>query len=663
MNVRHNHSAFTSVRWIALILGVSVGVGALWSSLTAAPKVRGNGAVLVQNVFLPVSNIDPSIDEFIQPVLTSPISASSNLVAFQGDFTFDSTVVSFQNPPISKAGMTDGNWNVSGNVVPGTGSIRTLRVSAFVQDGFSPLSGSGILYNLNLKRISGNQGATSPLNWAPDPDNFVFYNTDLEIHVPGKAVSGRMTIAPNWARAVGLPLAGIGVSAANVTLPVMADIDAAGNLVAFQGDFAFDSTVVGFQNPPVSPVGLTSDNWNVSGNVLPSSGPIRILRISAFANDGNTPLAGTGALFNLNVIRVSTTPGASTALTWMESPDDMIFFDTNLDLHRPGSSLPGNILISWATVDAISLPKVSLDPSVTNFTQPVTASLISPAANLIGFQGDFTFDSTIVNFQNTPVSGAGMTGSNWNVSGNVLPGAGPIRTLRVSAFAMDGFSPLSGSGIVYNLNMMLVTKTPGANTALNWAVVPDNFLFFDTDLNIHQPINTPPGNISIGGGGATASISGNVSSLNPGPAPISNVMLNITGSSTSSTQSDGAGNYASSLVMGGSYVVTPSKNALTPGSTGINNEDLVAVQADILMTAFLNKNEMMAADTNGDGVINTVDAMAIQRFFVGNSATANVGQYRFLPATRSYSALLSSQGNQNYDAFIIGDVVAPFARR
>src|SRR5262245_16860047 len=145
---KHNqHSAFTSVRWIALVAALSVCAGAVWSNLTAAPKVNRNGSVLVENIYLPVTNIDTSINEFIQPVLTSSISASSNLVAFQGDFTFDSTIVSFQSPPVSKAGMTDGNWNVTGNVLPGTGPIRTLRVSAFVQDGFSPLSGTGILYN------------------------------------------------------------------------------------------------------------------------------------------------------------------------------------------------------------------------------------------------------------------------------------------------------------------------------------------------------------------------------------------------------------------------------------------------------------------------------------------------------------------------------------
>ncbi len=472
-----------------------------------------------------------------------------------------------------------------------------------------------------------------------------------------------MTISPNWARAVGLPLAGIGVAATNVTLPVMADIDPAGNLIGFQGDFTFDSTVINFQNPPVSAAGLTSNDWNVSGNVLPGSGAIRTLRISAFANDGFTPLSGSGALFNINVVRVSNTPGTTTALSWVESPDDVIFYDTNLDLHRPDSSMPGNILISAAAVDTISLPKANVNGSVGNFTQPVTASLISPAANLIGFQGDFTFDSRVIAFQDSPVSGAGMTESNWNVVGNVLPGDGPMRTLRVSAFAMDGFTPLTGSGVLYNLNMILATKTPGANSALTWAILPDNFLFFDTDLNIHQPINAVGGNITVGGGGSV-SISGNVSSLNPGPAPIADVMFNITGSITSSTQSDGSGNYVSALVPGGSYLVTPSKNPLNPGASGINNEDLMAVQADILMTAFLSKNEMLAADANGDGVINTVDAMAIQQFFVGKSdAIANVGKYRFQPATRSYSTLSSSQGGQNYDAFIVGDVVAPFARR
>ena len=135
---------------------------------------------------------------------------------------------------------------------------------------------------------------------------------------------------------------------------------------------------------------------------------------------------------------------------------------------------------------------------MTNFTQPVVTSAINAADNLVGFQGDFTFDETVVTFQSPPVSNAGLTASNWNVSGNVLPGAGPIRTLRVSAFSND-FTPLSGSGTLYNLNMTRVSSTPGAMTPLVWKPDPDNFIFIDGDLNIHAPGSTPAGSITIQG--------------------------------------------------------------------------------------------------------------------------------------------------------------------
>ena len=150
-------------------------------------------------------------------------------------------------------------------------------------------------------------------------------------------------------------------------------------------------------------------------------------------------------------------------------------------------------------VAMVSLPVATVDTSVTNFTQPVVTSAINAGDNLIGFQGDFTFDETVVTFQSPPVSNAGLTGGNWNVSGNVLPGPGPIRTLRVSAFSND-FTPLSGSGTLYNLNMTRVSSTPGANTALTWAAPPDNFIFIDADLNTSAPGNTPPGSITHPGG-------------------------------------------------------------------------------------------------------------------------------------------------------------------
>jgi hypothetical protein len=59
--------------------------------------------------------------------------------------------------------------------------------------------------------------------------------------------------------------------------------------------------------------------------------------------------------------------------------------------------------------------------------------------------------------------------------------------------------------------------------------------------------------------------------------------------------------------------------------------------------------------------VNTVDVVAMQRFFLGfTTGLANVGQYEFNPVNRSYSGIVTDQTNQNYDALVFGDVASPF---
>ena len=128
---------------------------------------------------------------FIAAVKTSAIDAKNKLVGFQGDFTFDERVVTFQSEPVQKAGLTGGNWNVSGNVLPGTGPIRTLRISAFSND-FTPLSGSGTLFELRMTRVSKAAQGT-PLLWAAPPDQFIFIDADLKTQKPGNAAPGSVT--------------------------------------------------------------------------------------------------------------------------------------------------------------------------------------------------------------------------------------------------------------------------------------------------------------------------------------------------------------------------------------------------------------------------------------------------------------------------------------
>src|ERR1044071_3349869 len=136
----------------------------------------------------------------------------------------------------------------------------------------------------------------------------------------------------------------------------------------------------------------------------------------------------------------------------------------------------------------MSLPTDAFDTSVpigTVIIEPVVATNIDAGLNYVGFQGDFTFDETVVALSNPPMQKAGLTGGNWNVTGSVLPGPGPIRTARVSAFSND-FTPLSGAGTLYQLRMLRVSSTPGASKLLSWAASPDNFFFIDSDLSTHD---------------------------------------------------------------------------------------------------------------------------------------------------------------------------------
>jgi hypothetical protein len=71
---------------------------------------------------------------------------------------------------------------------------------------------------------------------------------------------------------------------------------------------------------------------------------------------------------------------------------------------------------------------------------------------------------------------------------------------------------------------------------------------------------------------------------------------------------------------------------------------------------------LTAADVNGSNGIDTVDVIAIQRFFLGlSTGIANTGKYKFAPVNRSYVGLVTNQTGQNYDTLIFGDVASPFA--
>jgi hypothetical protein len=145
--------------------------------------------------------------------------------------------------------------------------------------------------------------------------------------------------------------------------------------------------------------------------------------------------------------------------------------------------------------------------------------------------------------------------------------------------------------------------------------------------------------------------------------PLPNVRVNVTGAVSRSDLSDGSGNYWHRfLPYARTFTVTPAKAPVAPGADGIGTTDVIALQRHYLTLFLIPPGcRLMAADVNGDTVINTVDVIAVQRFFLSlTTGTANVGKYQFTPAGRTYTGNGTNWTGENYDTVLVGDVAAPF---
>ena len=530
-------------------------------------------------------------------------------IGFEAYFRFDSAVA-LPSPtvaPVIPAGLTASGWTVSGNVMnTGPGTLKTLHISAFVNDGVTPLSGAGTLFLIHWKRVSTNPGDSTSLTWSASPNDFEFYDTDLNAFSPTQN-NGLITItitsggtpaptltptptstpplptpsptpplptptptpplptpSPVPGLKVSAPIFAMGTSDGFVvndqpvtTTTITPSVDGGGNCtnnatcyIGFLGDIIFDSAVA-LPSPtvaPVAPAGLTAIGWTVSGVVINSGpGTLKTLRVSAFSNDGVTPLSGAGALFRIHWKRVSTNAGDSTLLTWGVS-ENFRFVDTNLD-YVSVSQNNGLITITAGGTPAPTptptqppptptptqsptpplptptptpplptpTPGPGLKVSAPVFTmgtsdgfavndQPVTTTFVSASLDYIGFQGDLVFDSAVAIPSPTvaPVIPAGLTASGWTVSGIILnSGPGTLKTLRISGFSNDGVTPLSGAGTLLLINWKRVSTNPGDSTSLTWQPYPNDFEYIDLNLDAISPSQNN-GLITIATGGTPA---------------------------------------------------------------------------------------------------------------------------------------------------------------
>lgn len=115
-----------------------------------------------------------------------------------------------------------------------------------------------------------------------------------------------------------------------------------------------------------------------------------------------------------------------------------------------------------------------------------------------------------------------------------------------------------------------------------------------------------------------STISGNI--ISPIKKPIQNVIFKIQGDSN--TTFTASGSYLSSLVATKNYLIKPSKNNDIVKANGINATDVLFTQRHILNTTKLNNAyKLIAADVDGNKVINATDILRMKRLILGTDTT------------------------------------------
>jgi hypothetical protein len=162
-----------------------------------------------------------------------------------------------------------------------------------------------------------------------------------------------------------------------------------------------------------------------------------------------------------------------------------------------------------------------------------------------------------------------------------------------------------------------------------------------------------------GGSGAPVSnvaIGGRVTALLGQSVP--GVVLTAAGTPQIIANTDAAGFYSLLGVGSGAYTVTPTKVGDINGISGL---DAARVAQHVAGLIVLNANQQIAGDATNNGSLSGLDAARIAQTAAGLPNPGIVGQWKFVPASRSYPTVAGSISNEDYTAIIVGDVTGNWA--
>ena len=146
---------------------------------------------------------------------------------------------------------------------------------------------------------------------------------------------------------------------------------------------------------------------------------------------------------------------------------------------------------------------------------------------------------------------------------------------------------------------------------------------------------------------------------NPNPRFVSNVLLSAVGSpNISTTTGFPNGTYTLTGFGAGSYTVTPTK---MDGVNGITSFDAAKIAQHVAGISTLTGNQLIVADTSGNGQISSFDAAQIARYTAAIPGFGSTGTWKFVPVNRAYASVSSNVIGEDFVALLMGEVSGNWA--
>lgn len=397
------------------------------------------------------------------------------------------------------------------------------------------------------------------------------------------------------------------------------------------------------------------------------------LTVSISANPGNSICEGTEVTFIANINQPGTSPTYEWKVNNVTVCTDAVFTISSLTngnkvkcyvTSGASCTYPAYATSNIITMNVTPQYTVSLDitadpPGIicSGTTVVYTANPTNGGSNpeyawflngnLVSSGSSFSSNSIvngdeIVCFLNSSISGC--------VNGNpaiavVYPQVQepPVINLGCDTILSGGVSLLlnPGSGFASYL------WNTGATTQTIQVTVPGTYSVTVTD--IAGCTGTDEISVTIGFG----SLEGNVCYLNQGSGPLSNIQVRLMQGAivVKTAMTDAAGFYQITDIAPGNYTINPTTNR--PWG-GVNSTDALLVMKHFVGITPLSGLKYKAADVNNSIMVNSMDALTIQRRYINQISSFPVPDWQF----DNPSILISPQVNevQNIKALCSGDV-------